>query len=218
MMPKESDGLALNPRIFASFGDQIEFERSHALGGHEGKLRLLAFRNQADMGGFRDSIADAKSTGGTPDLATSRKKRVKIGFGVNLEQSLSQAVGVSARASWNNGKAETFAFTEIDRSVSAGVSVRGAGWGRSADSVGVALVKNELSAAHHDYLAACGLGFFLGDGRLRYEPERIFEAYYSFNLARDAWLSADFQRIFNPGHNADRGPVSVVSARFHYGF
>src|SRR5262249_13788728 len=49
MMPKQSNGLALNPRIFYSFGDQIELERSHTLGGRAGKLRLLTFRNQADM-------------------------------------------------------------------------------------------------------------------------------------------------------------------------
>ena len=218
MMPKESNGLALNPRIFASFGDQIELERSHTLGGQAGKVRMLAFRNQADMGGYRDSIADASASGATPDLATSRKTRVKYGFGFNLEQNVSSSVGAFARASWNNGEAETFAFTEIDRSISAGVLIKGTGWNRAADSVGVALVRNSISAPHRDYLAAGGLGFFLGDGQLRYLAEGIFEAFYSFALVKDAWLSGDFQRIFNPAYNADRGPVSVVSARFHYGF
>lgn len=218
MMPKESNGLALNPRIFASFGDQIELERSHMLGGQAGRLRLLAYRNQADMGGYRDAIADAAASGATPDLATSRRTRAKHGFGVNLEQSLSPAAGVFARASWNNGEAETFAFTEIDRSVSAGVLIKGTAWKRVGDSIGIALVRNGVSAAHRDYLAAGGLGFFLGDGRLRYAAESIFETFYSLTLAKDTWLSADFQRIFNPAYNADRGPVSVASARFHYGF
>ena len=218
MMPKESNGLALNPRIFASFGDQIELERSHMLGGQAGKVRLLAYRNQADMGGYRDSIADASASGSTPDLATSRKKRVKYGFGVNLEQSVSSAAGVFARASWNDGEAETFAFTEIDRSVSAGVLIKGAPWNRSSDSLGVALVKNGISGPHRDYLSAGGLGFFIGDGQLRYATENIFETFYSAGILREVWLSADFQRIFNPAYNADRGPVSVVSARFHYGF
>ena len=218
MMPKQSNGLALNPRIFQSFGDQIELEHSHTLGGQPGKLRLLAYRNQADMGGYRDSIADASASGGTPDLATSREKRVKYGFGVNLEQSLSPSVGVFARASWNNGEAETFAFTEIDRSISAGASIKGTAWGRSADSVGVALVKNGISGPHRDYLGDGGLGFFLGDGQLRYRSENIFETFYSFGVVKDFWVSLDFQRIFDPAYNADRGPVSVASARLHYGF
>jgi hypothetical protein len=218
MMPKETNGLALNPRIFASFGDQIELERSHTLAGQPGKLRVLAYRNQADMGGYRDSIADASASGATPDLATSRKKRVKYGFGVNLEQSVSSSAGVFARASWNNGEAETFTFTEIDRSISVGALINGAGWGRAADSVGLAFVRNGISGPHRDYLAAGGLGFFIGDGQLRYQTENILEPFYSMGVAKEVWLSVDFQRIFNPAYNADRGPVSVASARFHYGF
>ncbi len=218
MMPKRSNGLALNPRLFDSFGDQVELERAYAILGREGKLRLLAYRNQADMGGYREAVADAGASGGSPDLGSTRKQRVKHGFGINLEQNLSGAVGVFSRASWNNGEAETFAFTEIDRSISAGVSVKGSLWNRSADSIGAAFARNGLSSAHKDYLAAGGLGFFLGDGALNYRPESIAETYYSCNVAKDVWISADFQRIFNPGYNADRGPVSVVSARLHYGF
>jgi len=217
-MPRESNGLALNPHIFQSFGDQVELEHSHTLGGEAGKLRLLAYRNQADMGGYRDSIADASASGGTPDLATSRKRRVKYGFGINIEQSVSSSVGIFARASWNNGEAEEFAFTEVDRSISAGVLIKGAAWRRASDSLGVALVRNGISGPHRDYLAAGGLGFFIGDGQLSYRTENIFEAFYSFGIVKEVWLSADFQRIFDPAYNADRGPVSVASARLHYGF
>jgi hypothetical protein len=218
VMPKESNALALNPHIFASFGDQIELEHAHTLGGEAGKLRLLAYRNQADMGGYRDSTADAAAAGATPDLATSRKKRVKYGFGIDLEQSLSSSVGVFARASWNNGEAEEFAFTEIDRSISAGFLIKGTAWSRRSDSLGVALVRNGISGPHRDYLAAGGLGFFIGDGRLSYRTENIFEAFYSLGVVNEVWVSADFQRIFDPAYNSDRGPVSVASARLHYGF
>lgn len=218
LMPKESNGLALNPRIFDSFGDQLEIERSHRLGDQPGKLRLLAYRNQAEMGGYRDAVADAEASGTTPDITTTRKRRVKYGFGISLEQSVTAASGVFARASWNNGEAEEFAFTEIDRSVSAGVSVGGAGWQRPLDTAGVALVKNGLSAPHRNYLAAGGLGFFLGDGALRYHTENIIEGYYSLSVAKFAWISADVQRIFDPGYNADRGPATVLSARLHCEF
>jgi high affinity Mn2+ porin len=218
LMPKQSNGLALNPRIFYSFGDQVELERAHTLWGQAGKVRLLAYRNQADMGGYRDSLDNAAASGSPPDLATSRKKRTKYGFGVNLEQSLSGDVGAFARASWNNGEAETFAFTEIDRSISAGVLIKGSTWGRASDSLGIAYVRNGISGPHRDYLAAGGLGFFIGDGQLSYRTEEIFEAFYSLGVVKDVWVSLDFQRIFDPAYNADRGPVSVASARLHYGF
>jgi high affinity Mn2+ porin len=218
LMPRHSNGLALNPRIFDSYGDQIELERGHEIAGRAGKLRFLAYRNRAIMGGYRDSIADADASGAVPDIAASRRNRVKYGAGVNLEQSVSADAGVFARASWNNGEAEEFAFTEIDRSLSAGASLKGSGWGRAADTVGAALAKNGLSSAHRDYLAAGGLGFFLGDGALRYRTENIIEAYYSVGVAKQGRVSADVQRIFNPGYNADRGPVTVFSLRLHYGF
>jgi hypothetical protein len=218
LMPKQSNGLALNPRIFYSFGDQIELERSHTIAGQPGKLRLLAYRNQADMGGYRDSIANAAAAGSTPDLATSRQRRVKYGFGVNLEQSVSSSAGLFARASWNNGEAEEFAFTEIDRSISAGMLFKGASWNRASDTFGIAVVKNDISGPHRDYLSAGGLGFFIGDGRLSYRSEAILETFYSVGIVKDFWISADFQRIFDPAYNSDRGPVSVASARLHYGF
>jgi carbohydrate-selective porin OprB len=218
MMPAHSNGQSLNAHILQSFGDQIEVEHSHRLGGQSGKLRLLAYRNRADMGGYSDAVAAAEASGTTPDITTTREPRVKHGLGVNLEQNLTAASGVFARASWNDGQAEEFAFTEIDRSVSAGVLVKGSGWERPSDTLGFALVENGLSAPHREYLAAGGLGFFLGDGALRYHTEDIIESYYSMNVTRYAWISADFQRIFNPGYNADRGPVTVFSARLHAEF
>jgi len=145
-------------------------------------------------------------------------ERVKRGFGINFEQEISSSVGLFARASWADGQTETYAFTEIDRSHSAGVSVKGGAFGRAGDTLGIAYARNGLSAAHRDYLAAGGLGFFLGDGALNYRQELVLETYYSLNVAKDIWFSADFQRISNPGYNADRGPASVISARLHYGF
>src|SRR6266700_1386965 len=112
------------------------------------------------------------------------------------------------------GWTETYAFTEIDGSVSGGLSFKG----RAQDTFGIAFVRNRLSAEHRDYLAAGGLGFFIGDGRLNYLPETVVEAFYNLSVVKSARVSFDLQRIGNPAYNADRGPVTVVSARVHYEF
>jgi high affinity Mn2+ porin len=96
--------------------------------------------------------------------------------------------------------------------------LKGTGWGRAQDRVAVAFVQNELSADHRDYLAAGGLGFLLGDGRLTYAPERICEAYYALALGRYFTASLDAQRIWNPGYNQDRGPVNLFALRLHAQF
>ena len=80
------------------------------------------------------------------------------------------------------------------------------------------MVRNGLSRSHRDYLAAGGLAFFLGDGALNYRPETIVEAFYSLAVAPRVWASVNVQRIANPGHNADRGPVNVYGVRLHTNF
>lgn len=219
IQPKEPNQLALDPRIFKHYGDQIEIERAYTLAEQPGKLRFLAFRNVARMARYQDALDLAAQTGGAPDInAVRTAERVKHGVGLNFEQEISANVGLFGRASWADGQTETYAFTEIDRSISGGVSLKGGTLGRPRDTLGIAWVRNSLSTAHRDYLAAGGLGFFLGDGALSYRAETILEAYYSLNAAKDTSFSADFQRISNPGYNADRGPATVVSARLHYGF
>ena len=219
VQPKEPNQLALDPKIFKHYGDQIELEHAYALGERPGKLRFLVFRNVAKMSRYQDALDLAVQTGGTPDInAVRTDDQAKRGIGFNFEQEISPSIGLFGRASRADGETETYAFTEIDQSLSGGVSLKGGTFGRPRDTLGIAFVRNSLSTEHRDYLAAGGLGFFLGDGALRYGPESILEAYYSLNVARDAWFSADFQRISNPGYNADRGPANVVSARLHYGF
>lgn len=218
MQPVESNGLSLDTRIMRHYGDQIELEHAHSVGNLPGKVRVLAFRNQAVMGGFRDALSYAAVNGGAPDVSQVRTQRSKVGAGLNVEQALSDDIGVFARASWNDGASETYAFTEIERSISAGAAIRGNSWQRAQDTIGVAIVRNGLSQAHRDYLSQGGHGAFIGDGRLNYRPEDIAEIYYSLGITPGFFLTLDLQHIRNPAYNKDRGPVSVGSMRMHAKF
>jgi len=218
MVPLESNGQRLNTQLTKYHSDQIELEHDHMIGAQPGKVRVLAFRNKEVMGSFSDALTDAASNGGTPDVALVRKGQVKYGYGISLEQSLSDTLGVFAKASRNDGKTETYSFSEIERSLTLGMALKGSSWHRENDTFGLALIQNGLSKAHQDYLAAGGLGVFIGDGRLNYRPERILEAYYSFSVSKGVALTADLQHFYNPAYNADRGPVTVASLRLHAEF
>jgi high affinity Mn2+ porin len=141
--------------------------------------------------------------------------RIKYGYAFNLEQALNDEVGLFARWSWNDGKTEIMAFTDIDASLSLGLSIKGAKWGRPDDVIGIGGAINALSRDHRDFIAAGGLGPLIGDGQLNYRRERILETYYAFALNKAVTLTADYQLITNPAYNADRGPVNVFSGRLH---
>lgn len=218
LMPLESNGQPLDTRLLRHYSDQLEVERAHQFGDQPGKLRVLVFRNRAAMGTFQDALKDAPDNGGTPDVARVRRDQVKYGLGVNVEQSVTSDLGLFARASWNDGKTETYSFTEVERSVSLGGTLKGSRWSRANDVLGLAYVFNGLSKAHQDYLAAGGNGVFIGDGKINYRPERIVEMYYSIAVVKNTSVALDLQRIVNPAYNADRGPVLVAGLRLHAEF
>ncbi|MGH8266363.1 MAG: carbohydrate porin, partial [Steroidobacteraceae bacterium] len=188
-------------------------------------VRLLAYRNTARMGDYAQALAIAGATGAVPDVAADdREGRHKIGYGVNLEQPLADGgeSGMFLRLGWNDGKTEDFAFTEVDRLVSLGAQLCGFHWQRTDDRLGAAVAVEGLADIHREYLQAGGSGFLLGDGRLNYAHEQIFETYYraQWNWSRGpvplrVQLSPDFQYIRNPGFNHDRGPVRFYSVRLH---
>ena len=219
LMPTEANGTKLESSPQRARGEQLELTlQPHADGA---ALRLLAFRNIANMGVYRDAIAYALAHGTVPDIhADDRPGRRKYGFAINGELPLADdgETGLFARAGWNDGRNESFAFTEVDRTLSAGMQLSGAHWGRPKDHLGVAFAIDALSPAHRDYLALGGQGFTLGDGALAYGRERIVEAYYNIAVIDHLTLAPDIQLIHNPGYNRARGPARFVGMRAHVEF
>lgn len=213
MEPTEANGPTLDTRIAQNRGTAVEWERRYQPLGHSGVLRVLAFENRERAGTFRTAILPA----GTTDLASTRRPGTKkYGFGLNLQQEITKDIGAFARYGWSDGKTEAWAFTQIDRSLSGGLSLEGRLWRRPADHVGIASVRNYLSGDDRAFLAAGGMGFIIGDGRLRYAPESITEAYYAWRMIQNWTLTLDYQRVVNPAYNQDRGPISVATLRVHW--
>jgi high affinity Mn2+ porin len=215
LTPKESNGLALDFDVFTHYGDQLEIERRHELRGRPGRVRLLGFHNREKMAAFADAIAAAETSGSAPSLAGVRRTQSKLGAGLAVEQALGRGATAFLRGSLNDGRTETYSFTEIDRSVVAGASLQGELWLRPLDTLGAAWVMNGLSAGHRDFLARGGHGFFLGDGQLDYGPEHLVEIYYAVLTFHHLWLTGDFQHVRHPAYNRDRGPANFLGVRMH---
>jgi high affinity Mn2+ porin len=213
--PAVANGAEFDPRFLKANGQVVEWEGRYTANDQPGKLRLLAYLNHAHMGDYREAIQEMPVD---PDITQTRAYRFKYGLGLNWQQNLTKDLGVYSRLGWNDGHTESWAFTEIDRTAALGLALKGRCWCRPDDVVGLAGVLNGISKDHRDYLAAGGLGFILGDGRLNYGPEEILEMYYDFQVIKGMFVTADWQGINHPAYNRDRGPVAVGTLRVHIEF
>jgi hypothetical protein len=218
LMPRVANGIDLVWRPWQVHSENWEYELRHGFLTHRpGVVRLLAYTNYANMGIYHQAIAAFREHRVSPPDITDHPWHVtrKYGFGINLEQNLTPELTAFGRFGWDNGKTESFAYTEVDQTFLAGFRLFGARWHRPHDRAGLAYVTNAIARDHQIYLAEGGYGFLLGDGRLNYGRENILETFYTAHVWRGLYLAPGLQHIQNPGYNRDRGPVLVGSFRVH---
>jgi high affinity Mn2+ porin len=234
--PQQPNTLPIDFHLWRYYADSLELEHDHMLFGMPGAVRLLGYRNHEVTGRFDDAIAafeanpadNAANCGSNfnygstnsmaPDLCWVRKPNTKLGAGINVEQFVAKDVGIFARAMYSDGQTEVDAFNSADRDFSIGSVAKGTLWGRHLDNAGVGFGLSGISKIHALYLQMGGVDGFVGDGYLHEGAEGVFEVFYSANLFRAIWFSGDYQHIWNPGFNRDRGPVDVLGARVHAEF
>jgi high affinity Mn2+ porin len=213
MEPAQANLMKFDTNVAKAHGDNLELEQRYRIADHPGRTRILGYINSANMGNYATTIA-------TPayqmDVTQSRSYSKKYGLGLNFEQELAADVGFFLRAGWDDGKTETWAFTEIDQTLGGGFSIKGTSWDRESDVLGVAYVMNGISRDHRDYLQDGGVGFMVGDGTLTYGMEKIIESFYLYKIVKQFGASADIQYVINPGYNKDRGPATIMALRLHY--
>ena len=209
-------------KLDSSFGQNElvgEIEHRHSISGQPGKVKVTIFRNHGRMGRFEDAIRLAELTGEPADIAAVRRTRNRAGISFNFEQQVAKSTSLFVKGGVADGKTEPFEFTDVDRTIAAGVTVKGSAWGRANDTFGIAGVINGISGVHKQFLDLGGLGILVGDGGLPHPgPEQIIEGYYDFALARVLHVSIDGQLINHPAYNRDRGPVPIAALRVHAEF
>ena len=193
--------------------ENAEFEWRYDSGDNPGKLRFLGYINQAHMGSYQEALVLSPVD---PDVTATRAYRDRVGLGLGWEQVLNADLGLFARLGWNDGQEESWELTAVDETASVGGVLKGKGWGRADDQVGLGAVINGVSKVHQTYLEAGGLDFNIGDGALNYAPEEVAELYYLFKPIPSLGLTLDFQGVNHPAYNQDRGPVGVIAGRAHF--
>jgi len=206
-------------RGLGAFEAVAELQEHFNIGTQNGAVALLAFFNRGDMANYSDATRLGLETDTIPDVALVRRYGDRGGFEFNGQQAITGDIGVFARGSIADGHKEAYETSDIDRSLSVGVSLDGTSWTRANDNVGLAFVVNGISKPARDYFAAGGLGVVVGDGsQAKYGPERIVEGYYNIYIRYGVGLTFDNQFIGRPAYNATHGPLDVIGLRFHVAY
>jgi len=204
--------------------ETIEIEKGFKLNNRKGTVKLLGSYTASRAPSYQQGLNALKNADTTILNVISGNELgksyggSKYGVFLNLEQELNNELGFFSRVGWNDGKYASWAFTEIDQSLSLGLSLKGNKWNRQADVFGIATVINGISKDHQNFLKQGGYGFIIGDGNLNYGHETIIETFYNAMLTKSFWLTLDYQFVNNPAYNKDRGPVHVFGIRGHIGF
>jgi high affinity Mn2+ porin len=220
LVPDTSNANTFDMSLFVRGGYLGELELRYAPYKRPGSVRLGSWYNSVFSGSYSQAVSWAAASGASPNdtIDWTRQGRSKYGFYLNFDQEITDWLGAFGRYSWNDGRTEIMSFTDIDSSLSLGVSIKGSPWGRPDDRVGIAGAINNISGDHAGFLAAGGLGVTVGDGALSYASENVIEAYYAFRIAKGIVVTADYQFLNNPAYNMVRGPVNVFSGRLHMSF
>ena len=217
MLPIHSNAQHLSWNLGSKAQLVNELELRYQLLSRPGILRTLGWAARANAGGYREALADPQFDG-DQSIVDTRRVRTQFGYGLNLEQSITNDLGLFARWSWRDARSEVVSWTDLDQSLAGGISLKGAAWQRPHDTIGLGAAMNGLSSAHSAYTAAGGNSVTIGDGRLNYSSEKALETFYSISLSGHNSLTFDYQYVTNPAYNADRGPVSLFAVRLHSEF
>lgn len=216
-----ANGPDLNWNISKAHAETIEFEKCTHFKNYTGSLRLLGYTNSTKAPSYQQVI-NAKLSGQDTSMDViygTKYGGTKYGLGLNMDQQISPTMAVFSRIGWNDGKTATWAFTEIDQTLSAGLKINGSKWKRPDDYIGIAGVLNGISRDHRDFLNDGGYGFMIGDGKLpHYGHEGIIELFYETQIWKSLFLTGDYQFVKNPAYNKDRGPVNIFALRAHVEF
>jgi len=238
-MPKEKNGFTGDDQILTwpqrgaygpflkSWAMMLEFEKRYSIHLHPGVVRLLSWMDEANFASYRVATDLLKLNPPDPNTGqgsgitipeAARAFRLKYGFGLNWEQEMTNNTGAFARLGWTDGHNETWTFTDVDWTISAGLNIKGNLWHRNGDRIGIAGIISGASYDNQQFLKAGGTDMLSGDGNLNYSPEKVMEAFYDFKICRNLFTTLDYQWVINPAFNKDRGPVSIFGARIHWEF
>ena len=182
LMDADGDWEDIVDEIF--FAGQLNFKPN--LFERNGNYRVLGWLNDRDHTKWKDS---------------AQKKEKTYGVGISFDQELTDDLGAFLRYGWQDPdvylNGESFS---LEYAWSTGLQLKGTGWGREDDVLGLAVGQ----AMPSDEYKKAG-------SNLNAKDEGHFEAYYNYKVNDHLTLTPDLQIIWNPyGKDATNGSDTIV--------
>ncbi|NQT90877.1 MAG: carbohydrate porin [Candidatus Omnitrophica bacterium] len=152
----------------------------------------------------------------------SKTKEHGYGFGVTIDQEITDIIGVFGRYGWENPDvydpdniSSAGTVISLEQTWSAGFQVTGKPWGREKDNIGCAVGWVMPSDKYKEY----------GGSNLEAKDEGHFEIYYSWAVNDMLFVSPDLQVVWNPfgddyvvSGEKRNSAITILGLRGHIGF
>lgn len=204
----------LEPRPLESYMAIGELEVRHdVFMGRKGSVKLIPYY----MNGYIDTLGGYNGVRGFYDylpyfVKENLNKRTDWGIGLNIQQELTDHVGMFIRAGYDR---KTTDLRDMTHGVNGGFVFKGSLWGRPNDEFGIAAgVNSQHGATFRDWSETLRIG----TGTARFAPETNFETYYRWAFSKKLDISFDYQMINNPNFLSNSSPAHVFGIRLRANF
>ena len=205
--------LNLEPVALKSYMLIGEAEARYSIGDQPGNIKILGYQDHGYINMIGEYNGAASIYDALPFFAKERMQRhTKLGIGLNVQQQLTDGVGMFIRAGMDN---KTYDFADITKGFNGGFVFSGKLWGRELDEFGLAAGYNSMKGG-----SSFKQGEFtqIGTGSINFAPETVLETYYKFVPKKDWEFTADYQFVQNPNFLKNSNPAHVFGIRARISF
>lgn len=203
----------LEPVALKSYMLIGEAEARYDIGNQPGNIKFLGYQDHGYLNMIGEYNGAASVYDILPFFAKERMQRhTKLGFGINVQQQITDGVGMFIRAGWDN---KTYDFNDITQGINGGFVFSGKLWDRPFDEIGIAIGYNSMTGgtSYKD-----GIFTRIGTGSIKFSPESVFETYYKFSPFKGFELTADYQFVQNPNFLKNSDTAHVFGIRLRTSF
>ena len=181
--------------------------------GRKGSIKIIPYY----LHGYIDTLGGYNGVRGFYDYLPyfakeNLNRRTDWGIGLNIQQELTDHVGMFVRAGYDR---RTTDLGDMTHGVNGGFVFKGSLWNRPNDEFGIAA---GINSQHGGVFKDFNSEFRVGTGAKFFAPETNFETYYRLAWSKNLDITFDYQMIRNPNFlkNSDTAHVFGIRLRANF--